>query len=809
MRKGKYLAMCMLLGLSVLAVTPQRVMAEETNAIMTELSKATTTITVSVTEGTDIAKAVNDALKEATEKATAENPYKIVIPAGSYKLSTVLRMNSNITLDATGATIQYDAPGETHNLIISGTIDYNNSSACSGYKGYENMAIIGGRWVSTDYNGASLVKIVHAKNVTIKNATFEGGGGIHMVEVCAIDNFKVTGCTFKNFKWNGSDTAKQEALQFDIPCAESIYKDTYQDGTMMKNVTVSGCTFDNVPRGMGTHTMLLGAYHENIKIQNNTFKNIKEEAIVTVNYYNCEISGNTIKNCGAGILMQTFKQKLDSIYSSVEDGTYKQKSYDDLKANIHDNTFEITYNTQCDAIQSIKTFGMEITKGGKGADGKTIAAGDYRVKGVTVKNNTIKTAGQGIVFSGSTNCLADSNTVTGGAYSDADPNKGGYDGVFVAENCDNITVSNNTIESVIRNGIFVKTNSKIQDITGNTITTPSYNGISIADDSQVVGAISENVINTPIESGISITTGSDVASVLNNQILYAKGQGINIFDNSSVSVEITGNTISKPKSNGIIVNKKSSVATILKNKITSPAISGINVCASSKVTKGITSNTISKPKANGIIVNKGTVAAIKKNKISSPSGQGMNICASSKVTKEITGNTISKPKSNGIIINKSTVGAIKNNKITSPGGHGMNIYMGSKVTKTISGNTITNAKGNGIMVNNKCTVLDITGNTINKTTESGINVFKSCTVKKNIEKNKISNTKKNGIMINQKSKVGSVLSNIIKSPKGAGILLCNKAIVNGSILKNKITKAKNGNIKVTSGAKVKGKCQKK
>ena len=76
----------------------------------------------------------------------------------------------------------------------------------------------------------------------------------------------------------------------------------------MKNVEITHNTFQNIARGVGTHTMLCGAYHENIKINDNTFINVLEECVVCLNYVNCEVKNNTITNCGGGILVQNAKE---------------------------------------------------------------------------------------------------------------------------------------------------------------------------------------------------------------------------------------------------------------------------------------------------------------------------------------------------------------------------------------------------------------------------------------------------------------------------------------------------------------------
>ena len=129
--------------------------------------------------------------------------------------------------------------------------------------------------------------------MTLDGVTFIGGGGLNQMEVAAIDGFYVRNCTFRDFDGAYENGKKMEALQLDIPCSTTTFKDFYLDGTILKKVEITGCNFENVPRGIGTHSMLIGAYHDGIKINNNTFKNIFEEAVICLGYKNCEINNNT------------------------------------------------------------------------------------------------------------------------------------------------------------------------------------------------------------------------------------------------------------------------------------------------------------------------------------------------------------------------------------------------------------------------------------------------------------------------------------------------------------------------------------
>jgi parallel beta-helix repeat protein len=605
---------------------------------------------LNVSDGDDIYKEMKNVMAEAAEAASDDNPSTVVIPAGNYTLSTVIRLYSNVTLDATGATITYkNSDGENHNLLISGDITYNESADCKAYSGYRNIKIKGGTWVCPNTNKASMVKIMHATNVTIDGATFVGGGSAHQVEVAAIDGLKVTDCAFCDF--DGKKGDKSEALQLDIPCAQSVYGDTYEDGTPMKNVTISGCTFSNVPRGLGTHTLLLGAWHENIVIKNNTFQNVAEECISTVNYYKCEIYNNTMKNCGGGILVQTYKKNAKSIYSTVEDGSYKATTVDDMKISIHDNTINICYSADCDEIQGIDLIGGIVDSSKlKGGDGKMVPKGDYRVKGVTIENNTITTAGFGIHMQGACDVSIKNNTVKGSGYSKKDANKDKYDGIFIQTDSEKVSVTGNSITGASRCGIFVMENASVSDIKNNTIKDCPKYGIGFYDGAGLTGTMSGNKISGTVDTGISVSTNCTLNVVTKNTVTKPTGNAMNVYLKSKVT-EISGNTFTSPGKNGIIVSTNSTVGTIQKNTISKAKQDGIQIYSKSKVTSGIVSNKITKSTNNGIkLTEKCTVSKIESNTITTAGSNGILICNNSTVSKDVKNNKITKVKGSTVSV---------------------------------------------------------------------------------------------------------------------------------------------------------------
>ncbi len=655
-------------------------------------------INLNVAAGSDISTAVNEALATAAAAGSEAAPCTVVIPAGSYTISKALYIGSNTVLRAEGVTISYNG-AEKCNFIVSGKSDVNVTAANAGYNGYSNITIIGGIFISNKNNTASMVKIAHARNVTITGLTLSGGGCSHQMEVCAIDGFTVNGCAFLDSQAVYDGKNKQEALQLDIPCSEDVYLNTYQDGTVMKNVTITNCTFRNVTRGIGTHTALLGAYHENIVISNNTFQNISEEAIVGLNYYNCSITGNVINNCGAGILFQYFKATPDdSIYSSVPAGAYVSNVRNDANTVISGNNIVTTYSKNCDEIQGIKVYGSKLAKATTGPDGKKIPAGDYYISGVTVSGNTITTAGNGIHLSDAKNCSITDNTIVGKNFSSSDSNAKKYDGIFFNEASTGIVIQNNSIKSMTRQGIFGMGGSSAASISGNKISSCTGYGIGLFNKCIMSGDISGNTITSAGGTGISVSTSSKVGNIASNTITKAGGTAINIYKNCTVSGSISGNKIvdTAEKYHGICISTSSTVnGKIEKNSITksSRKYSG---------TQGI------------LVYNKSVVkGAVISNTISNTKKHNISVTTSSKVG-DITGNTLKNATGNAILIyNKSTVKKINKNKITSAKEKAIFIFA-LKNNLTISDNTISKGKNAGIVLQPGTTKYKITvkGNTV-------------------------------------------------------------------------------------------------
>lgn len=649
-------------------------------------------ITLSVKKNTDITATLDAALKAAAEKATSKKPMTVIVPKGTYKINEKgLHIYSNTTLDLSkGVTLKYSGK-KSHPMLMTGTngsykgkSDYNNSSLCKGYKGFKNITVKGGKWVSTKKNTSNIMRLFHATNITLDGVTLSGGGGVHQVEVAAINGFYVKDCTFKDFgDYSAKNTKKQEALQMDIPCSEEVYPSTYQDGTVMKNVEITGCTFSNVPRGVGTHTLLNGAYFTNIKINNNTFKNIAEEAIVGLNYVNCEIKNNTIKNCGGGILFQFFKATPESITTTIFDGkkAYKGKIKHDAKTVISGNTIVTKYTKTCDEVQGIKIYGLNFKESAKGRDGKKIPKGNYYISNVTVENNNITTAGYGIHMMDTRDCVVRNNTIVGKGVVSSDPKKDKYDGIIVENYAKNTSVTGNTISGMRRNGIFVQVSASLSALENNDISDCKRAGINFFDKSGTTADVTNNVIRNCDTNGIFLSGDCSVPNIVRNTISLADANaGISIFENSTVG-KISENTITSTSSGSqmidtaIKLNDKAKVSEITNNKMIAAgsgkaANTGILILSNSEVTGSLSNNEI------GVV---GT-SAIKLQK-------------SSKVSGSISANTVEEAGATGILVTeKSKVGRDITGNVIKKADKGISLSGSSSVGGSIYGNTITNCR---------------------------------------------------------------------------------------------------------------------
>lgn len=583
-------------------------------------------ITVDVTAAKDFRTAVQSALNEAASSATDGNPVTVKVPAGTYEQDAYLYIGSNTTLDLTGVTIKRTA---ATNAIRVGKSE-SKEDGVTGYA-YRNIKIKGG---TIDGGGIAqtVVKATHCKNFSLSDVTLTNTRDGHLMEVAGVDGLTLTGCTFSDQEVTASEKTKTyEAVQLDILCGQHM-QGTRSEALATKQVKVKNCTFEDVPRGIGSHTAILNVPLDQIEISGCTFKNMKSCAIQSQNWINVSIHDNTITGGPRGIAVYFVRDNGQGTYlpsvlaAEGNTQTDAKDAYipnDKQNIKIYDN--KITLADQLDPYASIARCaivanGCEVDGTYASSDGSGgLPAGNYYISQVSIQNNQIVTYGNGIRIVDGRNCTVSGNTVTCKKASKASASDKNCYGIQARELCEAVAITKNKVSNATTNGIYVSENSKAKEIANNTVSGSGKYGIDV--EKSTADKIAGNKITKTKVNGIYIYNKASVKTISGNTVKTTGKYGIDV-ENAKV-MSMTKNKISGTKNNGIFIYQKSSCTTISKNSVTGAGNHGISVNTKSKAGT-VTGNTIKNCKAYGITFG----AASKGTKVS---GNKISGCKSGKV----------------------------------------------------------------------------------------------------------------------------------------------------------------------------------
>ena len=513
------------------------------SAVPFAASARTTDIYVSADEINEYgaASAIQDALSTAAQQGSESNIIRVTVEPGEYTLDYTLFIYGNTWLKLNGVTLSRGAWCE--NMLRTGDNDSTDYGVTGYY--YKNITIEGGTFDGKLDIQNTMLKIVHAKNFVMKNVTVKNNKNAHMMEVAAVDGFTAEGCGFYNQVMTSSN-GSYEAIQLDVLKYGNIGGCRSED-LCMKNVLVENCVFDNVPRGVGSHTAVHNNPHDTLIIRNNTFTNIGSVAVQTLGWTNCSITNNTIDSAPRAIAVYSIVNEgygtiLPSVFAA--EGNTEQHFSDEYKAvksnilvanNLITNSGIIddryaSYEKAAINVLGSKVVSSATYSGGSGG----LPVGEYPCDTVTVKNNLIYSkSGSGVRVEHSKNISIDSNVMFL-TQTAAPPN---YYGV------------------VLRDGV------NPANITKNYIQNAAVNGIQI--DSCLVNYITGNEIIGTGKYGIG-TYASTLGLISNNDVRNTKTEGISILNSSKVNTGISANRVSGTGS-GIHIESKSSVKLIEKN----------------------------------------------------------------------------------------------------------------------------------------------------------------------------------------------------------------------------------------------------
>lgn len=597
-------------------------------------------IQIEAEEGTDITAKVQQALDVARDFAMDSVPYKIIIPKGTYTISAPLEIYSNTHIYAVGAHIikQSLSGGMLRTAYPRG------GKQLYGYSGYDNIKIEGGIWDgnagSSKYGEGkcsvfSSFRFAHATNVSLENLSIIDNVGSHHVEFGGVDGITVTGCTFEGYR-DGGVSGGKEAIQLDVMYSSEVFVGYPAfDDTPCKNVEIYNNKFKNVNRGVGSHTAVNGIYFENIDITNNSFENITQQSVLALNWKNCNISHNTMKNVSSGV---DFKYMEPNLYNNAKSS--QNVINPKTKTTITNNSISLNSNAGANLpyVFGIRAWGADVTDSN---NANSIAKGSYIVEDITISNNSITAFGK--VDAGISGKLMNNSKIYGNVinFSKSKGNENSR-GIYLKQSAGNVIESNtcqkitgsggngihlsasdkniiksNTVKECTGSGISLNTYSNDNQISGGTITKNSVNGISVNSSSKnTIKSISE--IKSNGSYGISISSSSSNNKITSVETASNKKSGIAVSGSSS-SNTITNNTSKSNGGNGVLIsnstNNKVSSSSFVSNKNYGITISGssksnnVTSCSSSSNTDGQVSIT-GKSSNNNVDVLK-TSSAVK------------------------------------------------------------------------------------------------------------------------------------------------------------------------------------------------------
>ncbi len=607
---------------------------------------------VELLTGEENAFANYQALRQAIKRADGVHPLTIkVAQKGKYYLSYKensshhrgIRLRSLTTLDLNGATII--RAGTTANLVQVETL--NEEQSVAGYTCAKDVAIVNGTLDGGEGEaaavGVNVINIGHVDGLRLENLTITHGQGTHLVEINGCRNVTIKGCTFKGFEpWDDVNAENRpEAIQLDISYndAQTAWNGVYcakgtpgNDKTVCQDVTITDCSFQNYPSGVGNHHALYdGPRSTGIRIVNNSFTNNEDfayrgYAVWCYGFENSEVSGNRftgkyamgvrvsagqvqVKNNRFGTASKPFTGRpiyLDSANCNVVGQLTQRKRAYVTNTSIRGNTIYTSYSnkkeggiTALDKAAVTELSGNTITA--TKSCGIAVKGGSTVTK---LSGNQVKKASRNAVYvAGSrvTNLTDNKLTATGSSSALQMTNKS--------------TVTNvrkNTITAKSGQGIAVKGNSTVTKLSGNQVKKAGKNAIYIS--SSRVSAVENNTISASGGSGAICLLKSRATRVSKNKVRSARGAGVSIGQDSVVST-VSGNTIPSPKGDGIYLGK-GKVTTVSGNRVTKGKKNGILVSASGVVTT-VKGNTVTGCKEAGIrIANPNIQAKVQKNRVS-------------------------------------------------------------------------------------------------------------------------------------------------------------------------------------------------
>lgn len=530
-KSGKFRGIVVVLLLGIL-LCPQMVKAGEMDAVTSQEYVQTIHVSPGDISKYGFAAAFKRTLRNAKESGKLLNEkgiVKVEVPAGTYEIDSSMQINdSNLTIDFTGCTFIQKSGSNINLLRIGETNDPH-----TGYY-YHDITIVGGVFDGSEHSN-TLFKAAHAENIRLQGAVLRNVKNGHLIEVAGINGLSVIECSFENqILEKDSKALAYEAIQIDI-LTHNHLKGYLSEALATQNVLVEDCVFDHVPRGVGSHTSIVNCPVNGITIKNTTFRNIGSAAIQGQNWLNVDISDNQISGCPRGIALYALGNSGNYIPSDIafEDGVATDlpdtyiKPDEEQKIKIYKNTIICQGKDPYASYDPVGIYvgGLKLTENTKSTNGSVISKGNYYMSGISIKNNTIQSLGNGMRLENVRKTIVTDNSMKFvGKKSSKE-----FHGIQLRLESQCTDIKNNKITGYNANGIYLNTKSYAQTISGNKISKVNKYGIGI--ENAKAGKIVKNTISSAKRYGVNVIEHAVVSSISGNKIGKC-GEKIHVSKNS-------------------------------------------------------------------------------------------------------------------------------------------------------------------------------------------------------------------------------------------------------------------------------------
>lgn len=425
------------------------------------------------------------AFSTATRKALdTDKTLVLLIPSGTYFLSLKVPVYSDTVILAAADAVMISTQNDIGAMLDSEhTVDGTSSTGrCRGdscvhgdYSQACNITIDGGVWdrgsANTDYQTTAFL-FRHSNHITLRNMTVRNCTS-HFVNVSGSSDVLISNVVFSDALDSPSYTDPSryyicEVIHTDYINDLGENSDIAKplDNTPTINLTVTGCTFNNVMSGIGTHNAAGNPNRRasGFTITNNTFIGVSSYCFCANCFDGVEFSNNNCISCNAIALVYdstdvTIDNNTQSdvfigphsdktrsmIYVSgsynctISNNTINKSFYSGIQVSFGSNTINIEDNTINDSTE----FAIQVQT--------PVSHSGAFTSNVRVVNNTVN--GTADNFHGMRFYrLGGINTIDGNHI--LFTNSGSSDGIEVWA-VDNITLSNNDITNVGRYGIHL------------------------------------------------------------------------------------------------------------------------------------------------------------------------------------------------------------------------------------------------------------------------------------------------------------------------------------------------------------------